>query len=457
VSCYLRRSRSRLGGEAGSILLETLIGAVLVAIMAIAFFGALDGSARVSSISKLRAEAASLAQDDQERLRSMPVTALNNLRESNTRTVAGVNFQVDSRADWIADSAQATTCVQNGAAADYLKITTTVTPTSTTQLKPVVVTSTVTPPPGSFAGKGSLAVTVVDRAGNGIPGMTVNLSGPATDSEITDQNGCAFFGYEPAGTTYTVSTTRAGYVDPDGKPSASAGVTINDQQTATQQLQYDLAGKATITFVSKPRDQNGTQLTAEAPSSQWFLTMSNGSHTQTFGPASPSNYPTGWPYTSPAAVSAITTTATLFPFASPYTVYAGDCTKMNPANNGVTDPGLQVDPGQLNLTYKQQLPALNVLVKRNGSALANANVTFALNTALTTSKSYGCTPFTVGRTTNASGILDDPGLPYGTYDVCADDGTRRVRLAAVDNASLPGTNQITLNVPTSGGTGLKCP
>jgi hypothetical protein len=437
-----------------------LVGAVLVAVMAIAFFGALDGSARVSSVSKLRAQAAALAQDDQERLRSMPVAALNNMRQTNSRTVAGLSFRVDSRADWIADAAQSTTCVKNGAAADYMKITTTVTSTSSSQLKPVVVTSTVTPPPGSFGGKGSAAITVVDRNGVGIPGMPVSLAGPANASEITDANGCAFFGYEPAG-TYTASTTVLNFVDPDGKPSASADVTINDQQTATQPLQYDRAGKAAITFFSRPKDASGAQPTpaVDAPSSQWFVTMSNtNGHVQTFGPSSPANYPTAWPFTNPAPLATITTTQTLFPFTGAYTVYAGDCTNSNPANNSVTDPGLQVDPGRTDLTYNQQLPALNVLVKEGGVAKAGLNVTFKLDTTTVGTKSSGCNSFTVSRKTNSNGLLDDPGLPYGSYDVCADNGTRRNRATAmVDNTTLPGTSQVVLDIPTSGPTGLKCP
>jgi hypothetical protein len=444
------------------MLLETLVGAVLVAIMAIAFFGALDGSARVSSVSKLRAQAAALAQDDQERVRSMPASALNNLRQTNMRTVAGLSFRVDTRSDWIADQAQSTSCAQNGAAADYMKITTTVTPTTSTQLKPVVVTSTVTPPPGSFGGKGSAAVTVVDRDGVGVPGLTVNLAGPANASDITDANGCAFFGYEPAG-TYTVSTTRQDWVDQDGKATASAGITINDQQTATQQLWYDRAGKAVISFFSRPRDANGVQPSpaVDAPSSQWFVTLSKATHIQTFGPSSPGpNYPTAYPFTSPAPQKPITTTQTLFPFAGPYTVYAGDCTSSSPASNGVTDPGLQVDPGRTDLTYSQQLPALNVLAKVGGVPQANLTVTFKLDTTTAGTKSSGCNPFTVSRKTNSSGILDDPGLPYGTYNVCVDNGTRRARYSLnsgmVDNTSLPGTNQIVLDIPTSGGTGL-CP
>jgi hypothetical protein len=442
--------KRRLAAEAGSVLLEALVGAVLVAVMAVAFFGALDGSNRVSTVSKLRAEAGALAADDQERLRSMPVSTLNNLRQSNPKQMGGVNFTVDSRADWIADSSGTSSCLGNGGAADYLKITSTVTPVNDLGLKPVVVTSMVTPPPGSFGGKGSLVVTVTDRDGNGLSGMRVNVSGPASATDTTDNNGCVFFGYLPAGTTYNVATTASGYVDMDGNSSASVGgVTINDQQVATQQLTYDIAGASSVNFFSQPIDASGASR-GDVPSNQWMVTMSNGAHVRTFG----SNYASTWPYQ--AGTSSSMSATALFPFTSPYTVYAGNCAKNDPAQNGVTDPGLTVNPGDASLVYNQQLPALNVVAKQNGTPTAGLNVTLKVDPTATNSKSVGCGVFTLGRVSDANGLID-AGVPYGTYDVCVDNGTRRQRVATpVDAASLPGTALIPVNVTASSLSG-KCP
>src|SRR4051794_24243089 len=129
----------RLRSEQGSMLVETLVGAVLVAIIAAAFFTALTGSSRVSGISKARAISASLAQDDQERLRSMPVVSLSTVNGTTTKTVAGVKYDVTSNAEWIADATQSNTdCTSNGAAADYLRITSTVKPKNLTTFTPVV-------------------------------------------------------------------------------------------------------------------------------------------------------------------------------------------------------------------------------------------------------------------------------------------------------------------------------
>ena len=346
-------------------MIEALVSAVLVAIMAVAFFGALNGSERVSGVGKLRAESAALAQDDQERMRSMPVTALNNLLQTNTRTVAGISFTVESRADWIADKVKAATCTSNGGAADYLKITSTVTPVVASSLKPVAITSTVTPAPGSFSGKGSLAIKVVDRNGIGVAAVPVNVTGPATAAAFTDATGCAFFGYLPAGTTYQVELNKGGYVDPNGDPTPAIGVTINDQQVATQGFTYDVPGAANVTFYTRPTNAAGTSLGVDVNSSQWKLVMFNGSTTpRTFGPGYPTSVPAAGistPTTGISTGSVGTFSAPLlFPFTSAYGVYAGECGKNDPAQNGVTDPGLLVPPGDTTLTYRQRLPALNV-------------------------------------------------------------------------------------------------
>jgi Tfp pilus assembly protein PilV len=462
VTSHARPPHRRLASETGSVMIEALVSAVLVGIMAVAFFGALNGSERVSSVGKLRAEAAALAQDDQERLRSMPVTALNNLKQSTPRSVAGVNFTVDSKAEWIADQTKATDCTSNGAAADYLKITSTVTPTASSPLKPVAITSTVTPAPGSFNGMGALAVRVVDRNADPVGGVSVSVTGPATGAMFTDATGCAFFGYLPAGTTYSVTASKGTYVDPDGDPTPTVNsVTINDQKVATVGFSYDVAGEANVTFVSKPWYANGTQR-GDVDSSQWELVMANGSHTpaRTFGPGYPTSVPGSSPWISTGALSSVDA-AQLFPFTSAYSVYAGqdDCLKNSPAQNGVTDPGLLVTPGDLGLTYKQQLPALNVLGKVDGTATGNLRVKI-------TSDNPGCASWSVVRLTSTTatpapgivGLLADPGVPYGTYDICVDNSpivgssnARRATLANVPNTSLPGTTiaATTLNVITT--------
>jgi hypothetical protein len=455
VNSRIRLLQDRLAAERGSVIMEALVGAVLVAVMAVAFFGALDGSNRVSGVAKLRAQAAALASDDQERLRSMPVASLNEYHQSVTKNVAGLNFVVDSKADWIADKTKDQTCTGNGAAADYLRITSTVTPTNNTALRPVAISSTVTPAPGSFNGKGSLAVTVVDRNGAGVADVAVQVSGPANGSAFTDASGCAFLGYLPAGTTYTVAIAKPNYVDQDGDDTPSVtGFTINDQQVATQGFTYDLAGSAAISFSSQPIFANGSSR-GDTPSSQWKVNVYNSNHAWLAGVAYPTTVPGSSPWPSTGAQPSFAVDK-LFPFTSTYGVYPGDnCTKNDPANNGVTVPGLQIQPGVLGTPYNVQLPALNVYGTTSGSPAANLRVKITHTTS-------GCGNWSIVRQTNAAGLLDDPGVPFGTYSVCVDNapivGSTNARHAGpttITAASLPGTGLQTFPIPTNTGSG-KC-
>jgi hypothetical protein len=70
------------------------------------------------------------------------------------------------------------------------------------------------------------------------------------------------------------------------------------------------------------------------------------------------------------------------------------------------------------------LPALNITVASNGTAVNNATV----RVVTTCGTVYA-------RQTNSAGKLADPGFPYGTgFTVCATNGTRK-RVMTVANTS----------------------
>jgi Tfp pilus assembly protein PilV len=411
----LSTARTRISAERGSLLIEVMVAAVLVAVMGAALFGALDSSAKVSGTAKARAGAAAVAQDDQERMRAMPVVSLNNMRQHRDPVVVGkISYVVDSRADWIADASGSTDCTANGKAADYLKITSTVDAKGVPGLKPVVVTSLVTPAPGTFQGnEGSAAVTVVDRDGIGIPGLSVSITGPTFATDITDSKGCAFFGYEPSG-NYTGLVLAPNYVDVDGNvsgtPPTSFAVLISPGTVSTvQPRKIDLAGKATVNFKS-------TRIIPTPPGSetvasyQGYVGFSNAGvttnqGTRVFGNGTPS--------------ASIDTTQTLFPFTSPYSVFAGDCVNNDPAKNGVATTDLIVLRGKDDhLVDPVPVPALNLTTLWNGNPTGDLTVT-------ATSTTSGCASKTVvwqkTNKTTRIGLLDDPGLPYGSYKICVDN------------------------------------
>jgi Tfp pilus assembly protein PilV len=430
-----------LRSERGAFLIEALVGAVLVAIVAVAMFSAVDGANQASGRTKTRALAASVAQNDQERLRSMPVSMLSNLRQNAVKSVDNVKYNVDSRADWISDNTSSMDCKNNGATADYMKITTTVTSPTQPAVRPVVVQSIVTPAPGTFTvNQGSLAVTIVDRNGKGVPNLTVSIAGPATASDVTDADGCAFFGYEPIG-SYNVSTSRSGWVDVMGRAIVLATVNISSQQVSTKSLWYDASGSANVVFKTDASDYatatTTTARTVTAPDAvARRIRLTHSSMEAPYmrdGLGTLGSVPLWGDGTNRASILA----DNLFPFTSPYGVYAGDCNANDPAAQTPAQTGdiVQVNPGATaNPTVL--LPALNIH--------ASANVTHVKITAT----SSGCTSPARVWTYVASDLRPDgnlkfPGLPYGSYTVCADNSTRKVS-APVNNFARAG---VTTPVP----------
>jgi Tfp pilus assembly protein PilV len=447
VNHMISTLRTRIAAERGSLLIEVMVAAVLVAVMGAALFGALDSSAKVSGVAKARAGAAAVGQDDQERMRAMPIVALNNMRQHRSLVVGKIAYTVDSRADWLADANGATDCTANGAAADYLKITSTVDATNVPGLKPVVVVSSVTPAPGTFQGnEGSAAVTVVDRAGIGIPGLTVNINGPTFASDVTDSKGCAFFGYEPSG-DYTGLVMAANYVDVDGNvsgtlPNTDFAVKISAGTVATvQPPKIDVAGKVKVKFQTTRILPAPTNVET-VDSFQGYVAFNNAGvnvnqGTRVFGDGTPK--------------VSIDTTQTLFPFSSAYSVYAGDCVNNDPAKNGVTPKNLTVLPGKLDhLVDPLPVAALNLTTLWNTAVSGKLSVTFTSTTSGCTTKSWTTAPTNDGTTPGAAyrkGLLEDPGLPYGSYKICVDNRGVGLTLGTIRHSAV-----VTKTINSSGGT-----
>lgn len=429
--------QSLVRSEQGAFLIETLVGALLVAIIAVAMLSAFDGADQVSGRSKMRALSASLAQSDQERLRSMPEATLSNLRQTNAKYVDGVRYDVTSRADWVADATSTTDCTNNGNAGDYMKITSTVTSPTQPTMAPIVVSSIVTPAPGTFGiDQGSLAVTVVDRNGNGVSGLSVSINGPATASDVTDSSGCAFFGYQPIG-SYSASTTRGGWVDTQGNTTAAKTVSIASQQMSTTTLQYDQAGSAAVSFDTLATDPGGATRTVTAPTSEArYIRVSHNlllpPYYRTFGD--------GNDHTAIGATN-------LFPFTSAYGIYAGNCDANNPNTQPVaqTVDSVQVSPSASPSLVVRE-PAINVHVVNGAVDVANPHVKITAVSPCT-----GTWNYVAGTDTNANGTLKFPGLPYGTYNVCADNvaGNRKFTKNNVANTVRGGTAVIDIDVGTT--------
>jgi len=429
-----RRARGRLTDEAGSFLVEAMVSAVLVLITGAGILKMMDRGTELSGQQKALATAGNLAQSEQERLRAYPLskegmTLLSNLRDVRARTVAGVTYTITSRTVWINDESGERDCATAAAPADYMKLTTTATSPAIGNRPPAKLESLITPPARSFdENQGSLAVQVNDRSGGPFSGLTLNLTGAATMSDTTNANGCVLWGYLPAGSGYTVSASRGGYVEPDGSPTIAEPASVVGDQTSNVDLEYDLAGGVRAAFTTK---RSSTATTTATSPQKAMVENANAK----FSPRAFT--PTG---------SSLDTGLVLFPFATTsYTIYADGCATARPptANLG----SVLAPAGSSSAIVTVQLPALNILVQKSGVNVANATVKVT--------SPCGSTVYT--RSTLSNGTIDDPGFPWGDLlNVCVSDGTRKRVIASVANKTYPVTN-VTYDIGTFGSTTGACP
>ena len=397
--------RSLCRSQEGSTLVEVIVAAALLLILAMGALAALDHADARGVEQKAKSIAGNLAQAEQERLRALPLQEMSNHHSTSTEVVNGATFTIESRAEWVTDATGEANCATGGAPADYLRITSTVTSTSLQGRAPVTLDSIVTPPARAFSSTdGSLSVQITDRNGDPVAGQSLSLTGGANVSGVTNAKGCVLWGYLPAANDYVLSYSREGWIDPSGDTTISTTQSVAGEQTRNVVFTYDRGGTLTADFST-------TRMTdsARVPSEPAFATIEH--------PGPPA---TLLPY---ALDGSRLQTPLLFPFTSPYSVYADNCTQARPSTPTVAT----VLPGQATAAPAIVLPALDIKVVNGTSPVGGATV------AVVTSCGTKIT-----RTTSADGRLADPGYPAGSgFDVCVSDGAVKSTLT-LSNTTLPG-------------------
>ena len=86
------RSRYRVDprSQEGGLIIEVIVASLLVGMLAIGIFSALDAASARTGAIKSRAIAANVAQADLERLRAMSITDVSNRRDNYVSTVGGI-------------------------------------------------------------------------------------------------------------------------------------------------------------------------------------------------------------------------------------------------------------------------------------------------------------------------------------------------------------------------------
>lgn len=299
---------------------------VAVTVLVVALTGAallFNNAIVVSGNTRNRVVATNLATSAMENVRGLAAdpTKFTTIPQGLTvmngpaQKVNGIQFTVQQNVSFVSTTSSTSSCDSPGlTTGQIMQVNEIVSWPSMAGTKPIRQVTTLSPPVGAYsATSGAVAAKVYDSTGNVASGVNVQITGPTTVTQATTTEGCAYFAYVPVG-TYTVTIiSGTGVGDQEVvAPTQTASVSIG--QTASVQFQYDIAATIVATLPSPTN-------TAGAPPYATGMSISV---------ANTGLQPYGQ-FSFPATTTGdVTTSPSLFPYSSGYTVYAGNCVDNNP-------------------------------------------------------------------------------------------------------------------------------
>jgi Tfp pilus assembly protein PilV len=434
-----------------------IVSALLVGLIVVGMltgFGVID---RSTTSSREHSEAALLAAESQEALRTDPASAFVALSQSAheyTRPVGGITYTIKQSANFIGGEGGSGTCSATETtrnSTNSARIASTVSwkePNS--KPKPVIESGIVTPPTGS-----ALEVDVANGAPGtiGTAGVTaiVKYTPPETTSTATvlgttGTAGCIVFGGIPATSALVEIPELSGYVTRTGKLTISPPQTVEIAPNLTKHYMVEFARGGRIeahftyenqaTYLGKPVE--GDTFVVANNSIDESPDFEVGSSSITYEPSGEqiATAKPGEPYAAHATTPTAPkySTGDLFPFpGSEWEVYAGDCPENNPAiltshvvenGHGAVTAG---EPTVVNVPMS--LLTLNVYTGTGpthtvGLASTQYAVTIT-NLRCAAAKPNNETQVTIKHTqkTSTSGHLEHFFQPFGEFELCLQHGT----------------------------------
>ncbi len=443
------RGRGTPPPEGGFVLIEIVTSAAILAIVAGAVLTLLQSTTRTAADQRRHSVAYAIAQEDQARLRSMRLSALNRLSESKPLTLDGTTFTVDSTGVFVNNSSGTdSSCAAGNTSADYVKITSKVSWAGMGNRPAPTIQSIVAPSTGSLdPSRGILIVTAKNAVGGTLSGLGLSGSGAGIFTGSTDSTGCAHFADLPAG-SYTVTTSGSGLVEKNGNaPGANHPVTITAGGSASLPLEYDQAATLPVQFQYRV-GSTSTFKTAKLDAVYPFH----------------ANMTPSKAYWSPSKARVASISATpLFPFSTQYTVWGGACSENNPGS-GAGQANVTLTSGQTAAMQTVQVPALEITVKKEGTVVSGAAITVEDDKCVVNGNQYVREYVSEAQGHQASSATStepEYGVPYSSsYDICASvkigTTTRRAGSTNVEVKSLTSTKSVSLNI-TSSSTAGSCP
>jgi type IV pilus assembly protein PilV len=433
--------------QSGFSLIEVLISTLLVSVIAIGTLTAFDTAGRASQDQRSHAQANQLAQQDEERLRSLTTTQLTEMASTtqaaqpeaenglcvkevsahkweycSTTAFKGVSytgpvFLVTSSSQFVSAAQNELSCLSSTSSTSYIQTTSSVRWESLKANRPAVTQSSIVTDPAT-----GVLVKVFNQNHEPLEGVSVavnNAKGTTptfSSAQTTPAAGCVI----ATGITAPeaeVKVEKFNFVERVGKAPPVAKVKVVAGTTTPVEFVIAEAGAIEAEFVS----EIGGVVTSTGVESDTFY-----AHQSEIKPI-PEEFVQG---TAGTLVKS-ETLKSLFPFAKPatphepenYTVFAGDCEVNNPhtANGSIAltaNNEVPVKPGGTT-KVKLEVPALNVTIDE-GTTTGTPVLKTAESALLTNSGCAGKSAQVIGSVTYkrpvtisaTTGVLQQKFQPY---------------------------------------------
>jgi Tfp pilus assembly protein PilV len=457
------------------MLMEVLISAVIVGLIAVGTLMGINAAQRTSISERDHNQAIALASESQEALRTAPAstfdTANNKYEHVYKKTLGGETYTITQAASFLNNAGESTACSATNTSrqeTNSLRFASVVTwPQQVAGKRAPITMSSVTTPPTSSALEVDVGNYPTPTAG--VPGFTATITyyanGSSTASTLsgtTEATGCVVFAGVPATAATVEVSEKTGFVTPAGETkwpvrevSIAPNYTTHDPITFNEggaiQAEFTYGGATTRTHpknassetIAENVTSDGFVVYNELMASPPEFEVATAEHTTTAGLYTPSFGKA----TSTSWLSAFTTPAegkypqgNLFPFptgtSGAWKVYAGACTANDPhkLNASLIDPTEYVTAGKTT-PVKVPMAYLKLNVYTGTTA---SSTTFSETPAYpVVIKNTGCTSYTPNNeskvtevkeqqntTTNAApwlgygGHLEHPFLPFGKGTLC---------------------------------------
>ena len=408
--------------DGGMTIVEVVVAMVVFAIVALGLLTSVTKSLALTRDNRARVVAANLAESEIGIVRATVYDQIVAL-PPRTQTVGQLTYTVSRSVSSVLAGGTGSACSGGSVTREiYKKVAVKVTFPTMAGTRPVQADTIVRAPDAAVGTTtGAIGATVIDRAGQPVPGVTVAVGAV---SGVTDDSGCVYLnGLTPGNLTVTASLL--GYVTPAGATSSSSVVGVTAGVISSPQFQLDAATTVSVRVAVLAAD--GSELptyTLPRSSSQAGVVplLDNPDRTTV----------TRTTLTGPVTGAAATWQVAAYPFGNGYEAHLGACgpgVAVTTPQGGAASVTLGLAPVDVQLAVAP--PAVTAtLAGRTVQAVAVG----------------ACAQTWTGLVATAADGSLKLGLPYGTWrlTVVGDPGSPTVVTLAAGAAPTP----VTLGVTT---------